>query len=256
MVSTLASQHAEPVLVERRAHLLIVTMNRPTARNALNSRMSAALSDAFAQLDEDDELLVGVLTGTGAGFCAGLDLREFAAVGSDASTQVRSLLQTGSAKPVVAAIEGFAIAGGLELALMCDLIVAARGATLGLPEVTRALVANGGGLIRLPQRIPSQAAAEIGLTGDPMSAERLYELGLVNRLVEPGEAATTAIGLAERIARNPPRAVLATKAVLSRADDDAWRHQDSIAEPVFSSAEAREGARAFVERRAPAWERS
>ncbi len=233
-----------------------MTMNRPAARNALNSQMSVALTEAFTQLQDDPDVLVGILNGAGAGFCAGLDLKEFAAIGSAATDVIRLLLKTGTSKPVVAAIEGFAIAGGLELALMCDMTVAARGAVLSLPEVTRSLVANGGGLLRLPQRISHQAAAEMSLTGDPMSAERLYELGLVNRLVEPGHATETAIELGRRIARNPARAVLATKEVLGRPDADAWQHQDMVAEPVFSSAEAREGALAFVERRRPAWETS
>lgn len=247
--------HAEAVLLQRRDNLLIITMNRPAQRNALNSDLSTALSEAFQYLQREPRLRVGVLNGAGAGFCAGLDLREFADVGAAATDEIRALLQTGSRKPVIAAVEGFAVAGGFELVLMCDLIVAARGATFALPEVTRSLVANGGGLLRLPRLIGYPTAAELSLTGDPVSAERLYELGLINRLTEPGLATEAAVELAGRIARNPPRAVLATKEVLVGPDAEAWRHQDMIADPVFASAEAREGALAFVERRPPAWER-
>ena len=229
-------------------------MNRPAQRNALNSELSAALSEAFQRLHVDPHVRVGVLDGVGAGFCSGLDLREFANVGVAATDEIRELLRTGTRKPVIAAVEGFAIAGGFELALMCDLIVAARGATFALPEVTRSLVANGGGLLRLPRRIAYQAAAEFGLTGDPVSAQRLHELGLVNRLAEPGQATETAVKLAGRIARNPPRAVLATKELLLGPDREGWQYQDTIADPVFSSPEAREGALAFIERRRPAWE--
>ncbi|HXD57339.1 MAG TPA: crotonase/enoyl-CoA hydratase family protein [Thermoleophilaceae bacterium] len=248
---------SEPVVVERRDNLFIVTMNRPEARNALNGEMSTALAAAFGELEHDSELLVGVLTGAGPGFCAGLDLKEFASNGAEATRAVRTLLQDGCSKPMVAAIEGFAFAGGFELALMCDLLVVARGTRFGLPEVTRSLVANGGGLLRLPRRIPYQAAAEMSLTGDPMTAEWLYGLGLVNRLVEPGDALPRAVELARRIARNRPHAVIGTKKILARhaPSGDEWEQQDAVADPVFFSEEAREGALAFVEKRLPAWER-
>jgi enoyl-CoA hydratase/carnithine racemase len=250
------ASNSDPVVVERRDNLLIITMNRPEARNALNGEMSRALARAFAELEDDGELLVGVLTGAGPGFCAGLDLKEFATDGADATRAIRTLLQDGSSKPVVAAIEGFAFAGGFELALMCDLLVVSRGTRFGLPEVTRSLVANGGGLLRLPRRIPYQAAAEMSLTGDPMSAERLHGLGLINRLVEPGEALSQAMDLARRIARNRPHAVIGTKKILANHSPggDEWEEQDAVADPVFVSDEAREGALAFVEKRLPAWE--
>jgi enoyl-CoA hydratase len=247
------ANQAPPVLLERRQHLLVITLNRPDQRNALDSRLGAALTAAFQTLEQDAELRVAVLTGAGAGFCAGLDLREFASDGAGASDPIRALLRAGSHKPVVAAVEGFAIAGGFELVLMCDVVVAARGAAFALPEVTRALVANGGGLLRLPRRIAYPVAAELALTGDPLSAERLYELGLVNRLADPGTAVERAVDLAARIARNPPVAVAATRRVLLGPAAEAWRHQDAIADPVFASAEAREGALAFVQRRPPAW---
>jgi enoyl-CoA hydratase/carnithine racemase len=247
----------EPVVLERCENVLVVTMNRPEARNALNGEMSTALAKAFEELERDATLRVGVLTGAGPGFCAGLDLKEFASDGAEVTQPIRSLLKHGSSKPVIAAIEGFAFAGGFELALLCDMIVGAKGARVGLPEVTLSLVANGGGLLRLPQRISYQVAAEISLTGDPMTAERLYGLGLINRLVEPGEALELAVELARRIARNRLPAVLATKKILNQAlSGDPWQQQDAIADPVFSSEEAREGALAFVEKRLPAWERS
>jgi enoyl-CoA hydratase len=246
---------APSVLLERRQDALIVTMNRPAQRNALNAEMSTALNEAFRSLEDDDDVRLAVLQGAGPGFCAGLDLAEFARDGAQAGVEIRGLLRTGSSKPLIAAVEGFAIAGGFELALMCDLLVAARSAAFALPEVTRGLVANGGGLLRLRHRIPAAAVAELALTGDPISAERLHELGLVNRLVEPGRALEGALGLARRVARNPPRAVSATKAILGGPEPQAWQEQDHLADPVFASAEAREGALAFVQRRPPAWER-
>jgi enoyl-CoA hydratase len=243
------------VVVERSENLLVITMNRPEVRNALNGEMSEALAYAFAKLEHDPELLVGVLTGAAPDFCAGLDLKEFASDGVEMTWAIRTLLRYGSSKPVVAAVEGFAVAGGFELALMCDLIVATGEARFGLPEVTRSLVANGGGLLRLPCRISYQAAAEMSLTGDPMTADRLFELGLINRLVAPGEALAEAIELARRIARNPPDVVVGTKKILGNQapDGGAWAYQDYIADPVFLSQEAREGARAFVENHMPSW---
>jgi enoyl-CoA hydratase len=162
-----------------------------------------------------------------------------------------------SAKPLIAAIEGFAVAGGLEIALACDLIVAARGAKLGIPEVKRSLVAAGGALLRLPRRIPYHVAMELALTGDPITAERASELGLVNRLAEPGDAVQTALGLAAEIAVNAPLALIASKRIMQEQYDwsaaEMWEAQSAISDPVFVSEDAREGATAFAEKRPPVW---
>jgi enoyl-CoA hydratase len=167
------------------------------------------------------------------------------------------IVQRSSRKPLIAAIEGFAVAGGLEVALACDLIVAARGAKLGIPEVKRSLVAAGGALLRLPRRIPYHLAMELALTGDPMPAERLHDLGLVNRLAEPGGAVDAALELAGRITPNGPLALEATKRIVQQAPDwslhDMWERQRDIADPVFESEDAREGATAFAEKRPPVW---
>jgi enoyl-CoA hydratase len=242
------------VHVARRDGILIAEIDRPDRRNALNAAVAHELTDALAALDSDDDLLVGVLTGAGGFFSSGLDLKEFGRDGSEATNSLRELLRRGSRKPIIAAVEGFALAGGFELCMMCDLIVAARGARFGLPEVKRALVANGGGLLRLPSRIPYSAAAEIALTGGEMTAERLYELGLINHLVSPGAAFDQGMLLAGEISQCAPLALVATKQILSLSDSvDGWSHQDSIADPVFQSSDAQEGARAFIEKRPPRW---
>jgi enoyl-CoA hydratase len=168
------------------------------------------------------------------------------------------ITQRASEKPLIAAVEGFAVAGGLEVALSCDLIVAARGARLGIPEVKRSLVAAGGALLRLPRVLPRNLAMELALTGDPIDAERGYELGLINRLADPGEAVAAALELAESIAANGPLALAATKRILAEAvdwpDAEFFERQREIAEPVMSSQDAREGAQAFAEKRPPVWQ--
>jgi enoyl-CoA hydratase len=168
------------------------------------------------------------------------------------------IVQRSARKPLIAAIEGFAVAGGLEVALACDLIVASRGARLGIPEVKRSLVAAGGALRRLPQRLPYGVAMELALTGDPLDAERAYELGLINRLTEPGAALDAALELAATIAKNGPLALEATKAILQQQADwsegEFWQRQGELAEPVMRSEDAREGATAFAERREPVWQ--
>jgi enoyl-CoA hydratase len=247
------------VLAERRGSLLLITLNRPQARNAVNRAMAADLAARLDELDADPALSVGVLTGNGRGFCAGMDLKAFVA-GEDVWIDGRGfagIVERPARKPLIAAVEGFAVAGGLEVALACDLLVAARGALLGLPEVKRALVATGGGLRRLPERLSLGVAMELALTGEPITAERGHDLGIVNRVSEPGEALNDAIQLAETIAQNGPLALIATKHILREQSDwsevEFWRRQGEIAGEAMASGDAREGAVAFAEKRAPVW---
>jgi enoyl-CoA hydratase len=249
----------DDVLTERRDRVLLVTLNRPEARNAVNRALAEGVAAALDELDADDALAVGVLTGAGAGFSAGMDLKAFVA-GERPYVEGRGfagIAQRAADKPLVAAVEGFAVAGGLEIALACDLIVAARGARLGIPEVKRSLVAAAGALRRLPLRVPYGVALELALTGDPIDAERGFELGLVNRLAEPGGAVEAALELAGAIAANGPLALAASKRILeAQADwgeDEFWTLQGEIAGPVFGSEDAREGATAFAEKRVPVW---
>ena len=250
-----------PVLTERRDDVLLVTLNRPEARNAIDLALAEGLAAAMDELDGTDELLVGVLAGAGRGFCAGMDLKAFLAgerpwVGDRGFA---GLVERPPRKPLIAAVEGFALAGGLEVVLACDLVVAAQGARLGIPEVKRALVPAAGALLRLPQRLPYALAMELALTGEPIWAERAAEIGLVNRLTEPGAAVDGALDLAAAITRNGPLAVEAAKRLLQGSSEwseaEFWRRQDEIALPVFGSLDAQEGASAFAERRDPVWRR-
>ena len=247
------------VLTERRENVLVITLNRPDARNAVNGALAQGVADALDELDGDDALRVGILTGAGKGFSSGMDLKAFVA-GERPYVEDRGfagITQRSSAKPLIAAIEGFAVAGGFEVALSCDLIVAARGARLGIPEVKRSLVAAAGALFRLPRRIPYHLAMELALTGDPIDAERAHELGLVNRLAEPGAALDKALELASAIVKNGPLALTASKEIVGNALDwteaEAWEKQGAIAGPVMVSEDAREGATAFAEKRDPVW---
>jgi enoyl-CoA hydratase len=246
---------ADEVLIERRGRVLLVTLNRPDARNAINTELTEGLIGAIEELDEDDGLTAAVLTGAGKGFCSGMDLKAFAAGGPPRG--LPRILEQGAAKPMIAAIEGFAMAGGLELALTCDLLVAARGAKLGIPEVGVGLFAAGGGLYRLPQRLPYGVAMELALTADPITAERAFEYGLVTRLADPGGAVDEALALAERIACNAPLAVAASKRLIRAAqgcdEADFWALQKPLIPGVFGSEDAKEGPRAFAEKRAPVW---
>jgi len=247
------------VLTEQREGALLITLNRPEARNAVNLALAEGVAAALDDLDGDAELSVGVLTGAGGGFCAGMDLKAFVAGESPwvGDRGFAGIVQRASRKPLIAAIEGFAVAGGLEVALACDLIVAARGAKLGIPEVKRSLVAAGGALLRLPQRVPYGIAMELALTGDPITAERGAELGLVNRLADAGGAVDAALELAGAIRRNGPLSLTATKEILQRQRDwdeaEFWAKQGEIAGPVMTSNDAREGAVAFAEKRDPVW---
>jgi enoyl-CoA hydratase len=249
----------QAVLSECRGRVLLITINRPDQRNAVNAAVANGIAAALDQLDGDPELSLGVITGAGKGFCAGMDLKAFVA-GERPHVPGRGfagIVQRPPDKPLIAAVEGFAVAGGLEVALACDLIVAARGARLGIPEVKRSLVAAGGALLRLPRTLPRNVAMELALTGDPIDAERGYDLGLVNRLSEPGEALAAALELAETIAVNGPLALAATKRVMVESadwpDNEFFERQAEIVMPVMGSEDAREGATAFAERRAPVW---
>jgi enoyl-CoA hydratase len=249
----------DPVLTDRRDGVLIITLNRPDARNAVNLAVAEGIASALEVLDGDDDLTVGVLTGAGKGFSAGMDLKAFVTgerpwVGDRGFA---GIVRRSARKPLIAAVEGFAMAGGLEIALACDLLVASRDARLAIPEVKRSLVAAGGALRRLPQRLPLGVALEMALTGEPISAQRGYELGLVNRVTEPGGAVDAALELAAAIARNGPLALDATKEIVYAQRDwgdvDFWDEQAKISDPVFASEDAREGATAFSEKREPVW---
>ena len=246
---------ADEVLTERRGRVLLITLNRPDARNAINHELAEGLVRSIEELDGDDGLTAGVLTGAGKGFSSGMDLKAFAERGAPAA--VTAFLHHGAAKPLVAAVEGFAVAGGLELALVCDLLVAAKGAKLGIPEAGVGLFAAGGGLLRLPRRVPYGVAMEMALTADPVTAEQAFAYGLVTRLAEPGQAVEVALDLAERIARNAPLAVAASKrlirASLGCTEAEFWELQRPEIPGVFESDDAREGPRAFAEKRAPNW---
>jgi len=247
------------VLTERRESVLVITINRPDQRNAVNSAVAQGIAAALDELDGDEQLSTGVITGAGKGFCAGMDLKAFVAGDSPyvGTRGFAGITRRAAVKPLIAAVEGFAVAGGLEVALACDLIVAARGAKLGIPEVKRSLVAAGGGLLRLPRVLPRNIAMELALTGDPILAERGFELGLVNRLADPGGALDTALELAAAIAANGPLALAASKRILTEAADwpdaEFFERQEAIARPVMRSQDAREGATAFAEKRLPVW---
>jgi enoyl-CoA hydratase len=255
----MSESESQAVLTERRDKVLVITINRPDQRNAVNAAVAAGIGHALDELDADDGLAIGVLTGAGKGFCAGMDLKAFV-TGERPWFEDRGfagITQRASAKPLIAAVEGFAVAGGLEVALACDLIVAARGTRLGIPEVKRSLVAAGGGLLRLPRVLPRGVAMELALTGDPLLAERAYELGMINRLAEPGEALDTALTLAAEIAVNAPLALVGSKRILNESldwpDSEFFERQQEISGPIFDSEDAKEGATAFAEKRAPVW---
>lgn len=250
----------QPVLVERRGAVLLITINRPEQRNAVNKAVSDGIGAAIRELEGDPELTIGVLTGAGKGFCAGMDLAAFAKgeLPFDPERGFAGMAQQRPSKPVIAAVEGFAVAGGLEIALCADLLVVASDAKLGIPEVKRGLVAAGGALRRLPERIPMGVAMEMALTGDPISAQRGYDVGLVNVVAEPGGALDAALALAERVAPNGPLAVAVSKQILLAQGDwteaEYWDHGSAMAGPVLFSEDAREGATAFKEKRAPVWQ--
>ena len=250
------NEPAQPaVLTERRDRVLVITLNRPEAMNAINGDLSNGLWSAIQDLNCDPGLTAGVLTGAGRGFCAGMDLKAFSR-GEDIGPMIK-FIRAGSEKPLICAIEGFALAGGLELALSCDLLVAARGAKLGIPEVGVGLLAAGAGLFRLPGRVGYGKAMEMAITADPITAEEAAEHGLVARLADPGSALQEALSLAERIARNAPLAVAASKQLIratqGSTEEELWALQRPLQERVFASDDAKEGPLAFAEKRPAKW---
>lgn len=249
---------SDEVLVERRGRTLIITINRPEARNAFNLAVAQGLADAMDELDDTPELSVAIVTGAGGNFCAGMDLKGFMA-GEMPFVEGRGVgfTERPPRKPVIAAVEGYALAGGTEIVLATDLVVAAKNAKFGIPEAKRGLVAAGGGLLRLPKRIPYQKAMELALTGDSFTAEEASDWGFVNVLTEPGEALAGALALAERITANGPLAIAVSKEVIMKSRDwteaEMWKKQTELIAPVFSSKDAMEGATAFAEKRKPNW---
>jgi enoyl-CoA hydratase len=251
---------ADEILRERRGHVELLTINRPEARNAINRATATALSDALDECETDDDVWVVVLTGAGdKAFSAGMDLKAFAA-GEFPITEkgFGGLTKRDFPKPLIAAANGSALAGGFEMMLSCDIVVAAENAVFGIPEASRGLVAGAGGLIRLPKRVPLTVAFEMALTADPISATRAYELGLVNHVVHGDVVLDVAIALAERIAKNAPLAVRTSKEVMLRARElteaEAWVVNDEAFAMIGMSADAMEGAVAFAEKRDANWQ--
>jgi enoyl-CoA hydratase len=249
----------DAVLVEHRNGIAIITINRPQARNAVNRAVTLGVAAAVDELDARPDLTVGILTGAGGTFSAGMDLKAFLA-GEDVGLAGRGLAgicQRPPRKPMIAAVEGWALAGGFEIALACDLIVAAENATFGIPEVKRGLVAGAGGLLRLPRRLPPAIAMELALTGDPLPAQDAHRYGLVNAVTAPGGALDGALALAARITPNGPLAVAASREILANASDwsleEGFVRQEAIVARIVVSADAREGALAFAEKRPAQW---
>ena len=249
----------DEVLTSVKDGVLTITLNRPEAKNAANRALAVGVAAAIDQLEADDSLRVAILTGAGGTFCSGMDLKAFV-TGELPVVEGRGfagMVEYLARKPIIAAVEGYALAGGFELAISCDLIVAADDARFGIPEVKRGLVAAAGGLVRLPKQIAPRIAMELALTGEFISAARAYELGLINRVVASGSALERATELAQTIAANGPLAVAATKQVMALAEDwtrdNMFENQNAITQPVFTSEDAIEGATAFAEKRAPQW---
>jgi enoyl-CoA hydratase len=248
------------VLTERRDGVLVITINRPEVRNAVNAAVASGIAGALDELDADDGLRLGVLTGAGGFFCAGMDLGAFVKGESPwfGDRGFAGIAQRGARKPLIAAIEGFAVAGGLEIALACDLIVAAEGAKMGIPEAKRSLVAAGGALLHMPKRMPYHVVMELALTGDPLPAERFHEFGVVNRIAPKGGALDAALELAAAIVKNGPLALAASKEIIQRqfdwSSEEQWEKQGAISGSVFTSEDAKEGASAFKEKRDPVWQ--
>jgi len=245
--------------VAEHGRVLVLTMDRPEARNAMSSVMAHEIAEALDELDRRDDLSVGVITGAGGTFCAGMDLKGFAR-GERPVVEGRGfagLVQRPPAKPLVAAVEGYALAGGFEIVLACDLVVASREATFGLPEVKRGLTAAAGGLLRLQTRVPYHLAMELVLTARMWPATEAAAVHLVNRLADPGHALQEALVLAKEVAANAPLALAASKRVLVDSVDwpleEKFARQEAHVDPVRRSADAREGAQAFIEKRTPVW---
>lgn len=250
---------SDEVLLSETDGILSITLNRPEAKNAVNRAVAIAVAAALDELDSRRDLRVGILTGAGGTFCSGMDLKAFLK-GELPRIEGRGfagLTQAPPQKPLIAAVEGYALAGGMEMMLACDLAVAGASARFGIPEAKRGLTAAAGGLVRLPRLIPQRVALELALTGEMIGAARAYELGLLNRVVDEGGAMAAALELAHKIVANGPLAVAASKRVVRESMDwaqvDWWTKQNAITAPVIQSEDAREGARAFAEKRAPNW---
>ena len=250
----------QEVLVDIEDGVMTITMNRPQAKNAMNKSMSEGIAAAIDEFEASADIRVAILTGNGGTFCSGMDLKGFLA-GETPVVPGRGfggLSQYVPAKPLIAATEGYALAGGFELVLSCDMVVASEKTKFGLPEVKRSLVAGAGGVFRLPQQIPERIAMEMVMTGDHYTAQRMYECGLVNALAPEGKALDGAKELAARIAVNGPLATAASKKIMKEyktwPHDEIWQRQQEIMNPVFASEDAREGATAFAEKRAPNWQ--
>lgn len=251
---------SDEVLLESSEGILTIIINRPQARNAVTLAVARAIAAAVDELDSRDDLRIGILTGAGGSFCAGMDLKGFLR-GERPSIEGRGfggLTMHPPKKPLIAAVEGYALAGGFELVLACDLVVAAETAQFGVPEVKRGLAATAGGLVRLPRQLPCRVAMELALTGDMFPAARALSYGLINQVTAPGEALQGARELARRIVANGPLAVAASKRVITESQgwpaDEIWSRQAELTEHVFTSADAREGSAAFAEKRAPVWQ--
>lgn len=249
------------VQVRTQGHVQIVTINRPHVRNAISLEVARALAAAMIELDTRNDLHVGILTGAGGNFCSGMDLKAFAYEGAEPAIEGRGfagLCEAPPRKPLIAAVEGHAVAGGFEMVLACDLVVASRTASFGLPEAKRGLVASSGGLMRLPHRVPVALAMEMALTGEPISAVQAHGWGLINRLVGPGEALEAALALAALIDANAPLAVAGSKEIVMASrtwnDGEMFTRQRLLSQAVNRSADAREGAAAFAEKRAAVWQ--
>jgi enoyl-CoA hydratase len=251
---------AEEVLRERRGHVEVLTINRPEARNAINRATALALGEALDDCETDDDVWVVVLTASGdKAFSAGMDLKAFAAGEFPITDQgFGGITQRDFPKPLIAAANGSALAGGFEIMISCDMVIAADHAKFGIPEASRGLVAGGGGLIRLPKLIPLAVAYEMALTADPIDAQRAYELGLVNRVVPGDQVLDAAVALAERIASNAPLAVRTSKDVMKRSreltEEECWTLNTEAFGMIGRSADALEGAVAFAEKRTPIWQ--
>lgn len=252
---------SELIKVEVTDGIQIITVNRPEAKNAINLETAQAMAAALDQLDARDDIRIGILIGAGGTFSSGMDLKAFAQSGQRPLIPGRGfagLNERPPKKPLIAAVEGYALAGGCEMALACDLIVAAGNAKFGLPEVKRGLVAGSGGMMRLPRRLPYHVAMEIILTGDMLGAERAHQLGLVNRLAEAGQALEGALALARVIVENGPLAVQTAKSIVQQSLDwdqeGMFDRQRPLIAHIFTSADAKEGATAFAEKRKPVWQ--
>ena len=250
---------SDEVLVEVADGIMTVTLNRPKAKNAANKALAEGVAAAMDELDSNDDIRVAILTGAGGTFCSGMDLKAFV-TGEMPMVEGRGfagITEKPPQKPLIAAVEGYALAGGLELMITCDLIVAADNAKFGIPEVKRGLAAAAGGLIRLPRQIPSRLAMELALTGDFITAERAQSMGLINRVVPAGTALDAARELAATICANGPLAVRISKQVVAQSGDwsseEMWQKQQEVVMPIFTSEDAIEGATAFAEKRAPNW---